>query len=326
VLHIGLCLANALAFVLLGNLARITVGAWLRFSFGIDVLSGTTHEVIGLVLFVSYVAMILSTDHLLVYLTKPIWVREAPAPTSAANETAKRRAGARWAFPVAWVPVAGGAFALLGLADLGLGWVHHVRSEALPGVPKSALRQGATFAMPEQIGNWKRLTTEVPPLQKIETRGVYSQVWHYRQGDTLASLALDYPFQGYHDVTLCYTLRGWDVVERESRFGQGTNASPPYAEVRMQNHVGMHGRLWFSVVDEHGRWLPGPGLNRGLKHSVLQRFKLASLNDAVTYQVQVLSTGFNPARPAERDQVRQFFEQARMMLWRQLFDQMQHKS
>ena len=87
-------------------------------------------------------------------------------------------------------------------------------------MPKSALRPGATFAMPETVGSWKRLNTEVPPLQKIETMGVYSQIWHYHRGDVLASLALDYPFQGYHDVRLCYTLRGWDLLEQRAWGGR----------------------------------------------------------------------------------------------------------
>ena len=93
----------------------------------------------------------------------------------------------------------------------------------------------------------------------------------------------------------------------------------------MQNHLGLHGALWFGAVDEHGRWMAGPGLNPSLKDSFLERFKLASLNDSVTYQVQVLSTGFNPLRPIEREQVRQFFEEARIMLWRQLLEQMRRK-
>ena len=52
---------------------------------------------------------------------------------------------------------------------------------------------------------------------------------------------------------------------------------------------------------------------------------MASRDDSVTYQLQVLSTGFNPLKPQEREQVRQFFEEARMMLWRQLFEQMRRK-
>jgi exosortase len=324
-IHILVCLTSSLSFVLLGNLARITLGAWLKFRYSIDILSGQSHEVAGLVLFVSYLMMILSMDQLLVFLTSPSKPRHkrGEAPPKAAGAAEPKPAAVK--MPRSWSRAARYAFALLGLMDLGLGWNHYRHSGTEAGLPKSALRQGATFAMPEQIGNWKRLNTEVPPLQKIETRGVFSQIWHYRNGDTLASLAIDYPFQGYHDVTLCYTLRGWDVLEQMARGKQATHANPPFTEVRMQNHLGLHGALWFCAVDEQGRWLAGPGLNPSLKDSFLERFKLASLNDPVTYQMQVLSTGFNQLRPLEREQVQKFFEEARGMLWRQLFEQMRRK-
>jgi len=323
-LHILFCLGSTLSFVLLGNLARITLGAWLKFRFGLDMLSGRAHELTGLILFVGYLIMILSMDQLLVYLTSPTSPQPEPAePPVAAAEPQKTPARAQ--IRGAWWRVVGFSFALLGLVDLGLGWGHYRHSRTQAALAKSSLRAGATFSMPEQVGKWTRLTTEVPPLQKVETRGVYSQIWHYRKGDTLASLAIDYPFQGYHDVTLCYTLRGWDVLEQTSGGGRTAHSPPPFEEVRMQNHVGLHGALWFSAVDEHGRWLAGPGLNPNLRESFVERLKVGSVNNSVTYQIQVLSTGFNALLPQEGEQVRQFFDEARAMLWRQLFEQMPHQ-
>ena len=329
-IHILVCLVSTLSFVLLGNLARITLGAWLKFRYSIDILSGRSHEIAGLILFVGYLTMILSMDQLLAFLTSPIRLRPRLEETPAAAAGAVERKPAPAGISRSWGRGAGYAFALLGLVALGLGWFRYQYSRAPATLPKSALRAGATFAMPEQIGNWKRLNTEVPPLQKVETMGVSSQVWHYRRGDIVASLGLDYPFRGYHDVTVCYSSRGWDLLERRAQGRQATNASPPFVEARMQNHVGLHGTVWFSAVDERGRWLAGAALNPGLKRNFLGRFspgwlKMASRNELATYQLQVLSTGFNPLKPREREQVQQFFEEARMMLWRQVEQQMQRK-
>ncbi|HOX57639.1 MAG TPA: exosortase U [Verrucomicrobiota bacterium] len=320
-IHILVGLANALAFVLLGNLARITLGAWLKYRYGINILTGAAHEAIGLVLFASYLVMILSMDQLLWYLFSPARPRSKQPTTGVAVGGPPPQAFVAGLAP-AWARVAGCAFALVGVVDLALIWVHHQHPGAQLARSKPALMAGARFAMPDQIGAWRRLTTEVPPLQKVETLGVYSQVWHYRKGDTLASLALDYPFQGYHDVTLCYTLRGWDLLERRALDRRGTNACPALAEVRMRNNVGLHAALWYSVVDERGRWLPGPGFKPSFKDSLLRRIRLGELNSTVTYQVQVLSTGFNPLLPPEREQVRQLFEEARVLLWQQLSRQM----
>jgi len=271
---------------------------------------------------VTYLTMILSMDQVMVLLTSPSRPPQGPAQSPAAGGTVERQPGPTQ-IASSWARAVGYGFALLGLVGLGLCWVHYQRSRMPTAPPKSALRASATFAMPEQIGQWKRLTTEVPPLQKIETRGIFSQIWHYRRGDTLASLAIDYPFQGYHELSKCYTLRGWELREQPARGRQGTNASPPFAEMRMQNSLGMHGTLWFSVVDERGRWLPRPARNRSLKDRVLDRFGTPSRKDSVTYQVQVLSTSFDLPKPLERDQARRFFQEARMMLWQQLFAQMQ---
>jgi len=325
-IHILLCLLSSLAFVLLGNMVRITVGAWLKFRFGLDILSGRPHELTGLLLFLAYLVLILSMDQLLVFLTSPARWRPAPAGASGAGTPGTQLAVSRGRSPSRFRGQAVGyAFAFLGLLGLGTGGVHYYHAKAESAQPKSALREGATFALPEQIGDWKRLNREVPPLQKVETMGVFSQVWHYRRGETLASIALDYPFENYHDVTLCYTLRGWDLVERLVRTGQAPNASPPFAQVQMLNHLGLHGALWFSTVDEHGRWLPGPDPNPGLKKRVLERFKNSDSGQTVTYEVQVLVTGFNPLPPPECAQTQQLFQAACGLLWRQLFAQMQPK-
>ncbi|MDD1651146.1 MAG: exosortase U, partial [Methylococcaceae bacterium] len=311
-IHILICLANTLAFVLLGNLARITLGAWLRFNYNIDVLSGRAHELTGLVLFLSYLVMIVSMDQLLVGLTSPSRRRMRSA-RSAADLTSESVPESIAESPAAvqveeqrpppgrisqsWARAAGYSSALLGVAGLGFGWLNHRRVGSQSSLPISALRPGATFAMPEQIGQWKRLNTEIPELQKVETMGVSSQVWHYRRGDALASLALDYPFHGYHDVRVCYGLRGWDMVEQRSRGGQGTNASPPFEEVTKQNQLDLHGALWFSMVDERGQWLAMRPLKPRLRTSFLDRLKTDPANESVTYRIQVLSTGFNSLKP-----------------------------
>jgi exosortase len=323
--HIAFCLVSSLGFVLLGNMMRITLGAWLKFRFGIDILSARSHELTGLLLFLAYLILILSVDQLVVFVTSRPHPRRHRSRHFMAAAPLEHNP-----LPVRSAPflglAAGCAFAFLGCMQLGLGWLHYQASKVRPALAQPALREGAAFAMPEQIGDWKRLNTEVPPLQKVETMGVYSQIWHYRRGETLASVALDYPFQGYHDVTLCYTLRGWDLLKQQARLPASASAGPPFAEVQMLNHMGLHGALWFSAVDEQGRWVAGADPNPGLGRTVLARFKKPSSRPPVTYQMQVLVTGFNPLNLSDRQRSEQFFQEARALLWRQLFAQMRPKS
>lgn len=143
----------------------------------------------------------------------------------------------------------GCAFALLVLVSLGLAWAHHKQAIAKAVQLQPALRFDASFTMPDQIGEWKRLPTEVPPPKGGDS------------GRPIAGLALS--FRGYASVAGvglslswvsllegCYALSGWHLLERRSGGGSGTNGSLPYVEVHMQNNMGMHGILWFSLVDE----------------------------------------------------------------------------
>src|ERR1019366_3315100 len=135
-IHILICLTSTLSFVLLGNLARITLGAWLKFRYSIDILSGQSHEVAGLVLFVSYLTMILSMDQLLVFLTSPIKRQHKPVETPPATAGAAEWKPAAVGIPRSWSRAAGYAFALLGLMDLGLGWNHYRQSRTEAALPK----------------------------------------------------------------------------------------------------------------------------------------------------------------------------------------------
>jgi hypothetical protein len=172
--------------------------------------------------------------------------------------------------------------------------------------------------MPAQIGNWRRLSTESAYLQKIETLGVFSQIWHYQKGDTIAEVALDYPFCGYHDVTICYTARGWTMQEMLTRGHTGNPSAIPLAEVQMQDTVGLKGSLWFSTVDEKGNWIETPEL----KTSFLERWKQPVKTEPTTYRVQLLVTSYNPLPAADKDDAARLFDESRKLLWQQLSAQM----
>jgi len=205
--------------------------------------------------------------------------------------------------------------------ELGRGWAHHQQSKAELAIPKSALREGAAFAMPEQLGKWTRLNAESPQVQKVETMGVFSQAWHYQNGETVASVALDYPFAGYHDVTLCYTLRGWKALGRVFRSAKETKAGVGFAQVQMQNEVGLNGVLWFSTVDERGNWQDTPPLEQDF----LNRWKVPTSGQPTTYRVQVLATSYGKLAGPEQEQLKEFFEMARTALWQQLAAQMRRQ-
>ena len=323
VVRILLCLPCVLATVLLGNVCRITLGAWLKFHYNIDILSGWRHELLGLLLVALYMILILSLDEWLNFLTYPVRQESARAQAAEALTAAALPlpAPVRVSAGLAprWARVAGCAFALLGMAELGRGALHYHRQQvAFVMASSSALRAGATFTLPEQIGNWQRLDAAVPN-QKVETQGISSKIWHYQRGATLAAVALDYPFRGYHDVTECYRLQGWRLTRQERQAGTGTNSSLPLMVVEMEKQPASHGSLWFSTVDEQGHWMETPVVKR----SLLERLDLSGGFGFVptSYRMQVLVAGYGLLPPEEQEAARQLFETARKLLAQQLWGQ-----
>jgi hypothetical protein len=74
-------------------------------------------------------------------------------------------------------------------------------------------------------------------------------------------------------------------------------------------------------VDDRGHWLETPVLER----EFLDRWKVPWRTEPTTYRVQALVAGYTPLPAPEQQQVKEFFEQARALLWQQLAAQMRHQ-
>ena len=307
---------------MLGNVTRIVSGAWLRYEYNINILSGWKHETVGLILFASYLGLILSADQLLTFFLEPTEAApgkpEAPPPPLPETASGVAWVASRWAW------VAGIAFALLGLAQLGHAAYRY--QYAVPIVVSTAdlLAGHISLDLPDQLGVWRRLRDASTAPTKVELRGVNSQVWQYQFENLAVTIAMDYPFKGYHDVTICYTGNGWDILQKEIRTAPGAALEPvAYVDVRMQREMLVQGTLLFSTLDEQGRWIDGSFLKRNLSERFRSMFSEQTIG--TTYRVQVLVPSFLPLTPATEDQVRNLFLQARNLLREQLVSQLPKK-
>jgi exosortase len=337
------CLPLVISWVVLGNIIRITLGAWLKANYNIDTLSGWPHEIVGLILVATYMALILSLDQLLDFLTHPlIKPQRLAVAESLRTEDVDQKSdhggqitevrgqgaemtdqdavpGLRNSAPnLQPLPLALRltAFACLafGIAQLGIAYLRHDRATRWTLASKSSLKPNASFTMPERVGVWQRLSADAPFTHKIETLGIYSQIWNYRKGETVASVALDYPFRGYHDVTVCYRNAGWIISHNRCVSGEPPMQQAPFCEAEMSCYGFTHGSLWFGTVDEQGRWLDP----RAVTMTTSDRWKLRAIDAPTTYRVQVLVSSLSPPPPGEAQEARQLFEQARVLLAEQL--------
>lgn len=316
-----ICLPAAIGFVVMGNVVRITLGAWTRFHNGIDLLTGWKHETIGLILVAIYLGLVMSLEHFLYWpqtvKTKRWSQRKADKPVAVrpASTEVRRR------IPPAWGRVAGILFGIMGLAGAVRCYAYHQElHDGTMIAAKSALREGATFDLPDRIGPWKRLTSGEPALRKIETLGLSSMLWTFvSPSNTVAVVAFDYPIWGYHDVTLCYTGNGWDITRRE-RIAKDDN-TPPWLEMEMRKDAEGRGALWVGTINERGQWMEVAQVNR----SLLDRLKTLGTiggSEETSYRVQLLITSASPLAAGERESANRLFQESKALLVQQLFGQL----
>ena len=59
--------------------------------------------------------------------------------------------------------------------------------------------------------HWKVISVETEEREFSSIWGAYSTIWRLRYHDTMVIMALDYPFDKWHDVKICYGNLGWQA-------------------------------------------------------------------------------------------------------------------
>jgi exosortase len=309
---IALLTVAAAGFVLCANIVRITTGAVLIHYWKIDILGGTAHESLGVLLFAISLGLVISFDRFLLMVVPPRAENDIPEPDPV--EQRKERA-------LVTPPPPGGARRLLwwtaAIVFAALGVAMQVRiSHAWVA---SHLSDDASFALPAQLAGWEHLEGEATLNGRPETVGRKSQFWLYRSGELTAGIAMDYPFVGFHDATTCYAIAGWKIQNS----GAVRLASAPrdgYYAVTMSKPPMLQGQMLFAQIDEQGHTPPEIQANpNGL--SSLQFYLLLSRQKAQappTYQIQTLTLGAAPLSQQQQARVRDLFLAARHALAGQL--------
>jgi exosortase len=320
--------AVTISFVLLGNVIRITLAVALSHRYGVDLLTGWKHQLFGLVLFAVYLGLVTSADVFVDFITaRPESPEAEPAPAPAGAGDARVALRERWATMASqllkslsprWALGVGIAFGVLALAQTARGWVHHQHERAST---TSGLRADARFSLPEQIGDWKRLEGRQRNVSSLELQAIYSEVWAYQSGRLKVFVALDYPYAGLHDLTVCYHNSGWDVARKPVKATDASGKPLVYFEVEMRRKPLTSGYVLFGGFTEAGEWA-GEDFNRLMQG----RFAIAGgTTPTATYQVQVLYSSYAPLSGAEKQQVLRLFAEARQLLVQQVLGQLKPK-
>jgi exosortase len=298
------------AFVILGNIVRITLGAALQFFANIDILSGHAHETAGLVLVATYILLICSLDQLLDFLTR----KPGRAGASGAPAGQIRSPDESFVKP-AWLPWCGFVYAAVGLVAVAQVVVHPDLLLSIgASQPKAVVGLKDNFVFPSSIGSWRRSESEEATNKLVEVSGVSSISSGYQLGKIKAVLALDYPLRGYHDAKLCYSSQGW-VVQNEAIASAAVARTPPrFVEVNLRKNPLLFGFLCHGVINARGRWLEPP--NASAAAALANRFNAMGRGFAnvSSVRLQVLCVDSQALSQEDQAQVRQLFLSACQLL------------
>jgi exosortase len=307
-----------IAAVILANIVRIVGGVWLLQRFGIDLFSTSAHESASFVIFAVCLLLLASFDSLVSWI---IGRDMTPAPPRSRQSLSDRASGAARRLPrvTGWMWLLAGAYVAAGLLQVRQGWAAGYW-QTLWGKSYS-LRADAVFTVP----GWQRVLDDDPALRQRDavksarTDARVSLRWQHREGRLRLTLALDYPFKGYYDLTRCYAGTGWHIDNP----AQGTTGG-----AYIQTPLSMpdsHGQLFFALVDEKGNWLSPQQYD---DYNTLAGRLKGPRPDALmpTYLIQVMTESYAPFTPEETDQIRELFFQARHRLAQQILQQLEGKN
>ena len=239
-----LWLVGAAAFwSLIANVVRVTVIVMLSDRFGYDLTHGWTHTLLGISLMAIGFVLLLSTDQLVcglaalwdhpdfpkrsaarpddhaeLPLERVIWDKILGSPDEQEPVFTQKRLSVNGSFGIRDLigqrirPLT--TFAML-IAILGsLQVIVLASGETSMRLHKSmmSLSQGV---LPERHGSWILKEYETEQRERGSDQGAYSEIWRYISQSATALVSVDYPFHGWHDLSTCYSSRGWTPLSSE---------------------------------------------------------------------------------------------------------------
>lgn len=302
--------------VILANIVRIVGGVWLLQRWRIDLFSHSAHESASFIIFAVCLLLLASFDSLLNWM---IGRDSAPPPSPRPAPSSDRASAPAHQLPrvTGWLWLLAGAYLLAGLLQVRQGWAAGYW-QTLWGKSYS-LRADAAFDVP----GWQRVVDEQSaprhpdPVNAARTDARVSLRWQHQQGRLRLTLALDYPFKGYYELTRCYSGTGWKIDDRAI----ASDGGGPYLQTPM-TMPDSHGQLFFTLLDEKGNWL-SPRQYEDY-NTIAGRLKGPRPDSLMpTYLIQVMTESYAPFTQEETDEIRGLFLQARQRLAQQILQQLE---
>ncbi len=313
----ALLFVAAIFWVLVANILRVLAVVVLSTRYDLPVIDGAGHEILGVLVFAFVIALVLSTDRLLLFLFgQPEPMLAVPAAATKSDSLWARRVGGvrQGALPIA-------VAALLVLTAVGIGILP---ANATP-IADSPFASGeglvpvAQDALPAEWNGWRQVGFQVREREKDDPEGEISRIWTYQKGRIAAAISIDGPFDQWHDTEVCYQGLGYTTQSCEDIKVQTGSAVPAeYTELSISGESGQHGYVLFMAYNTNGEALHPPISRNASVARLVSAWRQRVAGEAPpavhagrVFQVQLFTENRLNFTAAEREEMTQLFHHMR---------------
>lgn len=319
-----LLVLSAIYWVVICNVGRVVTVTIVEVFTNFNLTEGTPHEILSLVIFACILGLVFSTDRLLLFLSPGFLFsqRRDEAIKSEvgdpANETRLPPVKETW---LGSTPILV-AFGVLAAVQLVTFWSNLNEDLKISQLGIDTLPTSCGVAASERVNDEYNFQER---LQDNYNEGDFSESWLYKVGNHNVRVSLDYPFVGWHELTVCYSANGWTDIKRQQHGVKRTDGriEDGYVEASMEKQPHLFGYLIYGVFDPQGnalepveeefwrRMTRGLGAFKRLMSFVGGEEMVADKLPSTSYQVQVFVQASKPLTPEEKADVLKVFEEAK---------------
>lgn len=251
-------------WVWLANVGRVIAVTVLNSRWDLPVADGMGHTILGVVLFCMTLGLIVSSEHLILFfLPRGIFTNKDKIGRVAAKPTVDHGPTRLPSLSQTWLSSSALVVACMGLTMLQWLPQMNVSKPTATPVTLDGLQAGM---VPTEIQGWRLRDDGYSFVQRRADSqwGAKSQTWRYVKGPKELVISVDYPFLGWHELTICYRADGWNMesrkvvdVQRDQQSADVIGENEKCVETVLQKpQDGAYGFLMFTSFNDRQEALP----------------------------------------------------------------------
>jgi len=316
--HTALLFVAAIAGAGAINVLRTVTIVYGLDKVGVDLLGEPQHSILGMIVFLFALGWLVCCDAFLTFLIGPL---DSPDAIESDNFWIvlwnRLIAGFRWETEPAPLPRSGPTMkllsttALVALAvsggTLAIASTKAVIASQRPGANPvlAPVDEGKVIGtlgslqedfLPVNFDGWEQTRFEVVKRSESNALGEHSRMWVYSTPFGIATLSVDYPFRGWHDLKTCYEGTGWSTSEVLTSQTAGGHGIYDVTQFTLRKYSGESALVVFAAMNEKLKPVPtreGGGATQTFVDKIQKALRATDSMEVIA-QFQIL------AQPARR--------------------------